>query len=148
MPSARRCSAGITFHPEQPAHLVADRNQHAAVMAGQDEELVDHRHDGGQGVLAPVFFQLFAVHGQRGLGVIRVGLQLGGPLPGFPDQAAQPGKLFGIREALRSAHGCPATHGRPVARRCTSTAILGSGCRRLDQVPHRTPTRRRLPATV
>ena len=82
---------GVPFDPEQPAHLVPDGHQHAAVVAGQDQEFVDHGHDRGQRVLPAVFLEFLAVHGQRGFGVVRVGVQLRGAPPGFPDQAAEPG---------------------------------------------------------
>ena len=57
----------IAFHPEQPAHLVTHRNEQAAVVAGLDQELVDHGHDAGQGVLPPVFLELVACPGQGAL---------------------------------------------------------------------------------
>ena len=69
---------GVAFDPEEPAHLVPDGHQHAAVVARQDQQLVDHRHDSRQRMLPPVFFEFFPVHGQRDFGVVRVGVQLGG----------------------------------------------------------------------
>ena len=89
---------GVAFHPEQPAHLVAHGHQHPAVVAGQDQQLVDHGHDGGQRMLPPVLLEFFAVHRQRGLGIVRVGVQLGRTLPGFLDQAAEAGQLPALRE--------------------------------------------------
>ena len=89
---------GVAFDPEQPAHLVPHGHQHAAVVAGQDQELVDDRHDGGQRMLPPVLFEFFAVHRQRGLGIVRVGLQLGRAPPRLLDQAAEAGQLQIVRE--------------------------------------------------
>jgi hypothetical protein len=126
---------GVAFHPEQPAHFITHGNEQAAVVARLNEELLDHGHDGGERVLAAVFLELIAVHGQRRLGDVGVRLQPGGALPGFPDQAAQSGNLRSIRngagvELLVAGQGIPLDHGRSFA----------AGCCRLDLVPHRTPT--------
>jgi hypothetical protein len=64
-----------------PAHFITDRDQQAAVVAGLDEELLDHGHDGGERMLAAVFLELVPVHSQRRLGNVRVRVQLGRALP-------------------------------------------------------------------
>ena len=99
---------GVALHPEQPADLVPHGHQHSAVVARQDQELVDHGHDGCQRVLPPVFFEFFAVHGQRRLGVVRVGVQLRGTPPRLLDQGAE----------CRAVAGSPGSRvpGSPVAR--------------------------------
>ena len=84
---------GIPLHPEEAAHLIAHGDQQAAVVAGQDQEFMDDGHDGGQGMLPAVFLQLLPVQGQWCFGVVRIGPELDGTLPGFLHQAPQPGQV-------------------------------------------------------
>ena len=128
---------GISFDPEQAAHLVPYGHQHAAVVAGQDQEFVNDRHDGGKRVLPPVLFEFFAVHRQRGLGVVRVGLHLGRAPPGLLDQAAEAGQLqIGREHESPGVQQLMAGAGILLAQRCGDPAGWREQRCRMDRIPH------------
>jgi hypothetical protein len=124
---------GVALDPEQPAQLVANGNQHPAVVARQDQKLVDHGKDGGQRMLPPVLFEFAAVHGQRGLGVVRIGVQLGGAPPRLLDQAAKPGQL--ARLGQHQPAGVQLFMARPGGLLAQLRAGTTGNCR-MDTIPH------------
>jgi hypothetical protein len=92
-------------------------------------------HDGGEGVLAAVFLKLVEVQGQGSFGVVRVGAQLQGTLPGFLNQTADSGQTAaGNAWGLQAERAAVVRIKVVVARQ--GKALPGSTNCRINRFPH------------